>query len=187
MPDLNDEELAKKVQNGDTESFGLLMGRYEPKLLRYARKFIGQQENIEDIIQEVFIKAYTNIKSFDTKRKFSSWLYRIAHNELVNALKKKDRNPIMYFDLDTLWPQPVAQEKTDQEIDRQEVKAQIELCLNHMDVKYREMLILFYLEELGYKEISEILHISSSVVGVRLKRAREKMKKICVQHSYDSV
>ena len=84
-----DEEIAKRVQGGDVDSFGVLIERYEEKIARYARKFLMRGEDVKDIVQEVFIKAYVNIQSFDTRQRFSPWIYRIAHNEFINAIKKK--------------------------------------------------------------------------------------------------
>src|SRR6185369_748076 len=86
--------------------FGLLVERYEGKLLRYGRKFINSQEDIEDIVQDVFISAYQNIQSFDSSLRFSPWIYRIAHNAFVNALKAKDRRPL-FVDFDALISHPV--------------------------------------------------------------------------------
>src|SRR4030042_4516311 len=83
---LTDEEVAARVQSGDAESFGILMERYEDRLLRYARKFLAEQMDAEDCVQAAFIKAYENIRGYDHKRKFSSWMYRIVHNELVDEL-----------------------------------------------------------------------------------------------------
>ena len=91
MPKKTDEETVLQVQDGDTESFGILVERYEAKMMRYAHRFLFGYHDAEDLMQEVFIKAYTNIQSFDTKRRFSSWLYRIAHNEFINAIKRKDQ------------------------------------------------------------------------------------------------
>ena len=87
MDSRTDEEIAALVQAGDQAVFGLLLERYEEKLMRYAKKFIPDQDDANDIVQEIFIKAYINIKSFDIKRKFSPWIYRIAHNEFLNAIK----------------------------------------------------------------------------------------------------
>src|ERR1700685_1546732 len=86
-----DEEIVKEVQGGDVESFRILVERYEPKMTRYARRFLFGADDAKDLLQEIFIKTYTNINSFDTERRFSPWIYRIAHNEFVNALKKKTK------------------------------------------------------------------------------------------------
>ncbi len=174
-----DEEIVAMVQSGDLESFGILVERYEDKLKRYAKKFLVGIEDIEDIVQEIFIKAYTNIKSFDRDKKFSSWIYRIAHNELVNLLKKKERAPLFFFDADTIFPHPVSEEKADKKTRQDEIKTIIERCLDQIPIKYREPLILFYFEELGYGEIAEIMHLPLSTVGVRLKRGKKMIKKIC--------
>ena len=86
MKNTTDEELALLVQKGDKEKFGLLMKRYDPKLSRYGRKFLSRKENIDDIVQDIFISTFQNIQGFDVSLKFSSWIYRIAHNAFVNAL-----------------------------------------------------------------------------------------------------
>ena len=100
-----DEIIAALVQSGKSDFFGILINRYQEKMMRYARKFLSNDDDKKDIVQEIFIKAYVNIKSFDPKRKFSSWLYRIAHNELVNNLKKKNKSFLPILDLDTFFPQ----------------------------------------------------------------------------------
>ena len=89
-----DEAIATRVQKGDSEAFGQLVERYEEKLMRYARKFLRDPDDAKDIVQEVFIKSYQNIQSFDATRRFSPWIYRIAHNEFVNAIKKRSRGPV---------------------------------------------------------------------------------------------
>ena len=84
----SDEDIAREVQQSSTEAFGLLIERYEPKILRYGRKFLYQYEDVEDAVQDTFIKAFTNIQSFNSDLKFSPWIYRIAHNTFINVIKK---------------------------------------------------------------------------------------------------
>ncbi len=100
--DLTDEQVIVQVQQGKVESFGIIVSRYQNKLNNYGKKFLNRNEDIEEIVQDVFIKAYKNIRSCDPSRKFSSWIYRIAHNEFVNAIKKK--KPLYYFNFDTFFP-----------------------------------------------------------------------------------
>ncbi len=185
MNDLTDEEIAHNVKNGDIDAFGLLVDRYEKKITRYAYKFLSGNNDLEDIVQEVFIKAYSNIQSFDTARSFSSWLYRVAHNEFVNNLKKKKRNPLHFFDPDTLFPHPISPERTDKALLEQETRDMLNVCLEEYDPKYREPLVLYYFEELGYKEISDILKIPVSTVGVRIRRGKESLKKLCQKNGYE--
>lgn len=182
MLELTDEEIASRVQKGDVDAFGALAKRYEEKMIRYARKFLFGGEDVKDVVQEVFIKAYVNIKSFDVRRKFSSWLYRIAHNEFINAGKKKSRLPVFAFDLDSLFPHLTAKETADGDIERQEIKKVLDESLDKLDVKYREPLVLYYIEDFDYKEIADILQIPVSTVGVRLTRGKAMLKKIIKNH-----
>ncbi len=176
-PPKTDEELALAAQNGDTDAFGFLVGRYEEKIKRYIKKFFSGTET-EDITQTAFLKAFENIKSFKTELKFSSWLYRIAHNELVNFLKKKKMLPL--FDFDVFLPHyHTSQKEIEGEIEKKIILQYFEKCLSQLEPKYKEVIIFYYLEGLSYQEISDIIRSPISTVGIRLKRAKEKLKIIC--------
>lgn len=176
LEQLTDEELVNGVQTGKTYMFAELVERYEAKIMRYAKRFLYNTHDAEDSVQEVFIKAYTNIKSFDASRRFSPWLYRIAHNEFLNAIRKKYHDPLPFFDPDTLIPHPVAPEETDQTIKDKELKELMSSNLNKLPLKYREPLVLFYFEDLSYQEISDIMQIPASTVGVRINRAKQTLR-----------
>jgi RNA polymerase sigma-70 factor (ECF subfamily) len=172
-----DEAIATRVQAGEGELFGILMERYEQKLLRYGRRFLSERDDIQDIVQEVFIKAYQNINGFDVSRRFSPWIYRIAHNAYVNAIKKKSRMPITLFDFDTLVSHTVYEDPVEHERDREYIKQMIETCLASVPDKYKELLVLRYYEDMEYKEIADVLEVPMGTVSVRLMRARESLKK----------
>jgi len=171
-----DEEIAKMVQNGDKEAFGVLIERFSKRLLRYGHRFMGKKEDIEDLVQEIFIKSYINIQSFDTNRRFSPWIYRIAHNEFVNAMKKKARYPFMTLDFDSLLPHLRAKETADRDSEIREMRTAIDKGLDALPPKYREPVVLYFLEEMEYKEIADILRIPISTVGVRIQRAKKLLK-----------
>ena len=175
---LTDEEIAQMVQSGQIEPFEILIKRYEEKMKRYARKFLFGYEDAEDLAQEVFLKSYINIKSFDVSKKFSPWLYRIAHNEFINAIKKKGREPLSFFNSDVLFPQLVSKEKADGEINKRELRQRLDRCLNELSSKYREPLVLYYFEELSYKEIADVLRVPIATVGIRLQRGKKIMKSL---------
>ncbi len=176
MQDKTDEELAELVQGGDKQAFALLVIRYEKKLLRYGSKFLFYQENIQDTVQDIFIKAYINIKSFDVSKKFSPWIYRIAHNEFINIIRKKKKEPILFFNADTIFSFKDKKEDLLLDFDKNQERKEIEKYLKKLDIKYREPIILYYFEDKSYEEISDILGIPTSTVGIRLKRARQKIK-----------
>lgn len=180
-PSPTDEELAKRVQAGDTEVFGELVKRYEDKLKRYGYRFLSSREHIEDIIQNVFLSAYVNFRSFDPDRRFSPWIYRIAHNAFVNALKRRDREPLPFFDPDVLFPHPVAAQRPDRDLEIKQTRELLDKLLAELDTKYREPLVLFYFQELDYSEISEIMHLPVSTVGVRISRGRTKLTKLATE------
>ncbi len=182
MPEQTDEAIALSVQKGDIHAFGALVDRYEAKLLRYSKKFLFDRHDGQDMVQEIFIKAYTNIKSFDASRNFSAWIYRIAHNEFINAIRKKGREPISFFDPDTLFPHPTAPTQADDDLKKQDIKDLVEKCLDRLDPKYREPLVLYYYEDLDYRQISQIMRIPLPTVASRLQRGKRAMQRI-----YDSL
>ena len=172
-----DEQVVVLVQKGQKELFGILMDRYERKLFSYGRKFLTGQDNIEDVVQEVFIKTYQNIQSFDTAQKFSPWIYRIAHNTFVNALRKNAKSPIRFFDFDTFVAHPVYEDAIPAEKEQLRIGEVIDQGLDKLSAEYREIIILYYIQNLSYKEIADILHIPIGTVSVRLLRAKKMLKK----------
>ena len=175
----SDELIATEIQQGNIDAIGVLIDRYETKLKRYGMRFLTHDDDIEDVVQEIFIKAYQNIQSFDPKRKFSSWIYRIAHNEFINHIRYHARDPLPFFDfeVDTLIPHPFSDDTPESDLERKETKELMDRALKKLDSKYREILLLFYYEELSYEEIADILRIPKSTVGVRLNRAKKELKK----------
>ncbi|MCX6789340.1 MAG: RNA polymerase sigma factor [Candidatus Gribaldobacteria bacterium] len=173
-----DEQITQLVQKGDNQAFGFLVEKYEASIKRYARKFTQDPETINDITQTVFLKAFSHINSFNAKLKFSSWLYRIAHNELVNFLKKKKELPL--FDFDTFWPHSAPGKKElENETEKIMMRETFEKCLAKIPAKYKEVINFYYLEDLSYEEIANILRIPISTIGVRLKRGKTILRKLC--------
>ncbi len=170
-----DEQIVARIQAGDKEAFGTILDRYEAKLVRYGHKFLARQEDIQDIVQDVFVSAYQNIQSFDTTQKLSPWLYRIAHNAFVNALRKKSRAPLS-IDFDTLVSHPVYDDPAESEREQRDMRAMLDKGLDKLAPKYREVLVLYYFEEMPYKDIAEVLQVPQGTVGIRLRRAKEALK-----------
>ncbi len=178
-----DEEVIQLVLGGDTDAFAELVVRYEAKIMRYGYKFMNGQEDIRDVVQDVFIKAFENLRSFNTSMKFSSWLYRIAHNAFVNRLRDSHRK-LLRIDFDTVMPFLFSSDNLEEVFSHKENRKRIESSLQSLDAKYREVIVLRYFEELSYDEISDVLKIPVSTVGVRLNRGLRAIKNVFEQKHY---
>jgi len=175
--EISDEDIALAVQNGETEEFGVLIERYESKILRYGKRFLFQYEDIEDAVQDTFLKAFINIKSFKVNMRFSPWIYRIAHNTFINVIKKKGREPVTFFNPDTILGAAISEENPELEILKKELGEEIGKAIQSLPPKYREPIVLYFYEEKDYREIADIMHVPTSTVGVRIKRAKERISK----------
>lgn len=171
---LTDEEIVEKVQSHDQELYAVIMERYQAKLLRYANGLIKDEHKAMDVVQESFIKAFINLNSFHTKKKFSSWIYRIVHNEAMNVVKKYPKEMPLFDDID--FP---SEENIEKAFEQQEMIAMVEQCLKKIPIAYVEPLALRYIEEKSYEEISDILHIPMGTVATRISRAKVLMKRVC--------
>ncbi len=173
-----DEEIARRVQNGNKEIFGMLVERFEHKLLRYGNKFLSNSDDVQDLVQDVFVSVYQNIQSFDPSQRFSPWIYRIAHNTFVSGMRKHSRNPLLLFDFDTFISHAVYEDPAQAQREQKEMRAMIDRGLDEISPKYREILILYYLEEIPYKEIADILEVPTGTVSIRLMRGKEELRKV---------
>jgi RNA polymerase sigma-70 factor (ECF subfamily) len=173
-----DATIVTRVTGGDTAAYALLMQRYEQKLLRYVVFLIHDEAAAADFVQETFIKAYQNLKGYKPAYKFSSWIYRIAHNETMNAVKRNRHQS--GDDIDTL-PELSYDPKTAEQLDLNILQVGVRECVTQLEPKYQEVIQLIYFEEMRYDEASEVLHVPTSTVGVWLKRAKDKLRAICEQ------
>jgi len=176
---LSDEKVVEIVCKGESRAFGELVERYQDKLLRYATYLIRDDDVAADVVQDSFIKAYVNLKGFDTRRKFSSWMYRIVHNQAINEVKRRSK----LFSLESLKLGEKISTDDDpiEKLEKKEIKKLVHKGLNKLDVKYEEPLTLFYLEEKSYEEISDILRIPVNTVGIRILRGKKMLSKIVLK------
>lgn len=169
-----DEEVVKIICLGDKEAYAEIIERYQKKLLRYATSILGDYHKAEDAVQEGFIKAYININSFNQNKKFSSWLYRIVHNQAINLIDKHQKRKTIEIDFDI-----DSGVNLEEEMIKANLIKEAQTCLKEMPVNYREPLALYYLEEKSYEEISDILRMPLGTVGTRINRAKGVLKSIC--------
>ena len=175
-----DEELVKIVLENQS-IFSYLVNRYKDKLLRYIRRIsnVGLEE-AEDILQNIFIKVYLNLNDFDDSLKFSSWVYRIAHNEVIDNYRKRQARPqLLDADIkDSQIKELASGTNLLEELAHQELKQEISAAISQIDIKYQEMIVLKYLEEKDYQEISDIIKKPLGTVASRMNKAKAELKKV---------
>ncbi|NCN11842.1 RNA polymerase sigma factor [Candidatus Kaiserbacteria bacterium] len=174
----SDEELVQLTLS-DKEYFGVLVDRYEAKLTRYiARLGIRQLEDQQDVLQEIFLKAYRNLNGFDTSLRFSSWIYRITHNEAISWYRKQNVRPEGHLIGDSdelLMLLKSKEESVDEQFDKMINVKELNKALEKIDEKYREVIILRFFEDKEYEEISDILEIPVGSVGTLLHRGKKQL------------
>lgn len=171
---LSDEELVVLIREEDKELYGEIIRRYEQKLTHYIRKFIRDPDELQDVLQEVFIRTFSNLHAFQVKKKFSSWIYRIAHNQAINHIKKYAKEVVSLDDGE--WHIVDESFNIKDLIDQGLLKGTLEVALGEMKEKYREVLILSFFEQRTYEEISDILHIPINTVGTLLSRGKKQLR-----------
>lgn len=178
IKNISDEELVIKIRSENKELYAEIVNRYQNKLMRYATYLINNEEKAVDIVQEGLIKAYINLNGFNTNKKFSSWIYRIVHNEAINAVKKYHKEIPIEKDMD--W---VSNTNLEEEFDKKQIQEMAQKCLNEIPIKYSEPLVLFFMEDYSYEDISDILRLPMGTVATRINRAKALMKKICQKNT----
>ena len=174
VQNLSDVEIIEIVRNTDKNLYAEIIRRYQGPLLRYATYLINDEDLAADAVQEGFIKAYVNIHSFNPQLKFSSWLYRIVHNQAMNLVVTNKKNVAIteIQDIDN-------SENLEDALIKKELEGHLHECLNQMTPLYKIPLILFFLEEKSYEEISDVLRIPIGTVGTRINRSKHMVKKLC--------
>lgn len=175
-----DEELVPIILENQSV-FSFIVERYKDKLIRYIRRLSSVSlEEAEDMLQNIFIKTYVNLNDFDGDLKFSSWIYRIAHNEVIdNYRKRKARPQLIDSDIkDSQVKELAGDSNLPAEILQLELKEEISRAISRLELKYQEMIILRYIEEKDYREISDIIKKPLGTVASRMNKAKAELKKI---------
>lgn len=190
--DKTDVELVSlTLQSPD--NFEVLVERYEKKLLRYVRRFSGLDlESAEDALQEAFIKIYSNLNGYDQNLSFSSWAYRITHNETISYLRKHSKIKTIAIESDSedeasLIEILKSEEDIEMDYSKKELGEKVRKAINDLPEKYRDVLILKYLQDLDYKDISDILKIPMGTVATLVNRAKKKFKEIAIQNNLNNL
>ncbi len=176
-PPSDQELVSATLKNPD--AYAAIVERYESALLRYVRRMVwDDHEIVEDITQEVFIKAYQSLNGYNPKLKFSSWIYRIAHNLCVDNLRKNTTKHHTSLDIEDEESQSFIQKiASDENISRtiatHETHQAVQTIIRWLPEKYKTVIVLAFMEDKSYEEISDILQIPIGTVGTLINRAKK--------------
>jgi RNA polymerase sigma-70 factor, ECF subfamily len=178
---VDDRELVRRAQGEDQQAFEELIRRHQHRVFAVAAGILRRREDVEDIAQQVFVKAYFSLKRFDQRAAFSTWLYKITVNECWDLLRKKKVRPLVY-------ESDLSEEQAKQVIaaegknsggpdisDILEARERVERLLEGLDERDRLMLILKEVEGFAVEEIAQVLDLNANTVKVRLFRARRRI------------
>jgi len=176
-----DRELVRRAQKEDKEAFEELIRRHQNRVFAVAGGILRNREDVEDIAQQVFLKAYFSIKRFDQRAAFSTWLYKITVNECWDLLRKKKVRPLM-FEAELSEEQAQVYQASSEQSDgrpdvgeRMAARQQVEELMSCLEERDRTMLVLKEVQGFSVEEIAGIMEINANTVKVRLFRARQRI------------
>jgi RNA polymerase sigma-70 factor (ECF subfamily) len=177
---VTDRDLVATAVSGVEGSFEELVRRYQRPISAYVYRMVGNYESALDLTQEIFIKVYSSLQRYRSEFKFSTWIYKIAHNAAIDHLRRtatREQSLVMgpendQFDLPLESKRP----SPEQESERKERRGEIESVVRALPSNYRELIILRHSQDLSYEEIVEVTGLPLGTVKNRLFRAREMMR-----------
>lgn len=178
-----DDRLVAAAVEGDEKAYADLMEKYQRALYYHIVKMVKEKEQVEDLVQEAFMKAFDNLPSYSTNYAFSTWLYRIATNHTIDYLRKKKLQtssidePVRSREGDMKIQLPDNNYETDRGIIRKQRKKMIRTAIDDLPEKYRQVIEMRHMEEKSYQEISELLDLPLGTVKAHIFRAREMLYK----------
>ena len=183
MPELSDAELALQARGGDERAFAVLVERHLQAVYTFCLRYTGSREDAQDAAQETFVKAWRNIRRFDTKRSFRTWAFAIAKNSATDLMRKRKALPFSTFDTaddsnvltDTLAdPEPLPEEV----FERASLAEDVRTALSDLSARDRTILSLRYEEEQSFEDIAKILRMPANTIRSLHRRALIQLRKI---------
>jgi len=177
----DERQLIRRAKKGDKVAFEVLVQRHQHRVFAVARGILKRQEDVEDIAQQVFVKAYFSLKRFDQRAAFSTWLYKITVNECWDLLRKRKARPLIYeadFSEEQSRQFSATEQRSDSGPDTSErlaMRQRLDNMLDQLDERDRAMLVLKEVEGFSVEEIAETLSLNANTVKVRLFRARRRI------------
>lgn len=168
----DDAELVRGCLDGDVRAFGTLVDRYQKAIFNAALRMVSDFEEAKDIAQNVFLKAYENLPSYDPTYRFYSWIYRIAVNESINHLHRRNRTEPMEGEWES------AQRGPEEAFANAELGRVVQDALMTLKSDYRSVVVLRHFLDCSYEEMSQILQVPEKTVKSRLFTARQLLKDV---------
>ena len=179
-----DGELVSTAVAGREASFEELVRRYQRPIASYVYRMVGDYDAALDLTQEVFIKVYNSLARYRSEFKFSTWIYKIAHNAAIDHLRRYSvREQLLSAESDGTRPEIVIESRRltpEQESEREERRSEIESVVQTLPAAYRELIVLRHSHDLSYDEIAEVTGLPLGTVKNRLFRAREAMRDLLI-------
>jgi RNA polymerase sigma-70 factor (ECF subfamily) len=174
----DDACLVQETLAGNQASFQLLVERYQSRMFALTRHYTKSAVEIEDLVQESFLKAYTRLDTFQHQSSFYTWLYRIATNTILDWMKRRGRSPVTAVEDPELITDParIKVAAPDAQMERTEIARITHEVLEHMPDIFRQVLVMREFDEMAYQDIADVLGISIGTVESRLFRARARFK-----------
>ena len=173
---MSDEQLIKEITAGNDTAFRTLMERYQRQVFRTTMGFVHMKEDAEDITQEVFIRVYQSLHTFQGESEFSTWLYRITVNMSLNSLRKNKKNRMLQS-LEAIFSYRTQEKTPLEELEQAERDKRIRMAIDTLPEKQRMAFILSNYEELSQKKIAEVMNRSEGAVEQLLQRAKKNLHK----------
>lgn len=188
LRDLTDIEVVDNAKNGSIECFEEIVRRYERPITSYLYRMLRDYDHSLDVSQEVFIKVYNSLDKYRSEYKFSTWIYRIAHNAAIDHMR---RNSTILQSIETESSEGAYQlqiesplPSPEQERERSEWRQEIESVIRCLPAAYKDLVILRHAQDLSYDEIAEITSLPLGTVKNRLFRAREMMREVLAERGF---
>ena len=183
---LDDSAVVKRFLEGEQRAFGILVDRYDNRLVNFVYRTIGDRERAQDLVQETFIRVYRHLHRFDPTKKFSTWIYTIASNLAKNELRNRSRNPLVFFQtIKKNWEadhRPLEWEdnsyKPDDLYRKRHLRKVVEKAVGELPEHHRVVFVLRELQGKTYEEIAQITAVNLGTVKSRLNRARNNFARI---------
>jgi RNA polymerase sigma-70 factor (ECF subfamily) len=173
-----DDELIRRVREGETRFFAELVQRYQDPVYGMTLRFVRSVRDAEDLAQEAFLRAYRGLDGFKGNARFSTWLYRIAWNLCADWLRRSRKPGRAALAIDDAAGIADGRLDVEEGVLAAEERREVRRALDHLDEKYRTVLILLYYQKMTYDQVAAVLDVPVKTVETRLYRARKLLKEI---------